>query len=214
MDEVFAPDATLYLAATGTYTGVETIAEYVLVSDTAFNGGYWSVDTFVLDPTSLDITGDSIQGQAFSNMTFYEGKPYELEVLDAYVNLNATFVPCGYQISYMEIYIDPKAGFWVIAGIPSDMDICLVVQEACVGHNTQFQDLADCLTYLQALPSQACAEAAFLGECKQCKWLHHLMATYNPDVHCVHVGPKGGPDPSGNYLCNNTQCASRFVEIA
>ena len=112
-----------------------------------------------------------------------------------------------------EANFDPELVFWLSAGIPSDIDTCHVIQQSCVGDNAQFQDVADCLSYMQKLPSQACAESSFQGECKQCKWLHHLMATYDPDVHCIHVGTVGGPDVQGNFLCNTTACVTPFEQL-
>ena len=117
------------------------------------------------------------------------------------------------RYALQELDFAPELIFWLSTGISSDIDICRIVQQSCTGRNTQFSDVADCLQYMQRLPSQSCAESAFQGECKQCKWLHHLMATDFPDDHCVHVGPVGGPDLDGEFLCNNTACVSPFVQL-
>ena len=112
-----------------------------------------------------------------------------------------------------EVTFDPEFVFWLSAGIPSDIDTCRIIQQSCVGNNTQYGSVADCLSYMQKLPSQSCAESSFQGECKQCKWLHHVMATYKPDVHCIHVGPVGGPDIYGDYLCNTTACVEPYEQL-
>jgi len=117
------------------------------------------------------------------------------------------------SVLVQEAIFDPELVFWLSTGITSDIDTCRVIQQSCVGNNSQFQDVADCLSYMQKLPSQACAESAFQGECKQCKWLHHLMATYKPDVHCIHVGRVGGPDRQGGYLSNSTACAEPYEQL-
>jgi len=136
---------------------------------------------------------------------------------DIHMGISARRISCNAWLrSHMpvqEVTFDPELVFWLSGGIPSDIDTCRIIQQSCVGNNTQYGSVADCLSYMQKLPSQSCAESSFQGECKQCKWLHHVMATYKPDVHCIHVGPVGGPDIYGDYLCNTTACIEPYEQL-
>ncbi len=64
------------------------------------------------------------------------------------------------HIPVQEVTFDPELVFWLSAGIPSDIDTCRIIQQSCVGDNTQYGSVADCLSYTQKLPSQSCAESS------------------------------------------------------
>ena len=59
--EVTAPDAVLYVPDTGTWTGVESIAEYALILDTTFTGGTVVIDSYSVDPADVLVQPESIQ---------------------------------------------------------------------------------------------------------------------------------------------------------
>ena len=37
-----------------------------------------------------------------------------------------------------EVTFDPELVFWLSAGIPSNIDTCRIIQQSCVGNNTQY----------------------------------------------------------------------------
>ena len=59
--EVTAPDAVLYVPDTGTWTGVESIAEYALILDSTFTGGTVVIDSYSIDPADVLVQPESIQ---------------------------------------------------------------------------------------------------------------------------------------------------------
>lgn len=211
--EAFAPEAVLYVPETGSYTGVESIAEYALVVDGKFTNGTFQATSYTINPEEIIVADDWIQATALVTGTFFQGTANEVNVTDEPTTFNTSFAACSAQIQYAEVTFDPELVFWLSAGIPSDIDTCQIIQQSCVGNNIQYGSVAECLSYMQKLPSQSCAESSFQGECKQCKWLHHVMATYKPDVHCIHVGPVGGPDIYGDYLCNTTACVEPYEQL-
>lgn len=59
--EAFTPDATLSIPETGSYEGVEDIAEYVLVTNSGFNGGYFTAESYTINPDQVALGNNWIQ---------------------------------------------------------------------------------------------------------------------------------------------------------
>ena len=59
--EAFTPDATLSIPETGSYEGVEDIAEYGLIINSGFNGGYFTADSYTIDPDQVAVGNNWIQ---------------------------------------------------------------------------------------------------------------------------------------------------------
>ena len=57
----FSPEAALYIPAAGNYTGVESTAEYVLVTDAVFDNGAYAEMSYVIDPDLLFVDENWIQ---------------------------------------------------------------------------------------------------------------------------------------------------------
>lgn len=81
--------------------------------------------------------------------------------------------------------------------------ICKGIQDVCTGKNSQYDDIWDCLKWFETLPSQSCSGKVISGNSKNCRQLHFNLAKYKPDIHCFHVGKKGGPDPNGHFKCQD-----------
>ena len=69
--EAFSVDATLSIPATGTYEGVEDIAEYVLVLDAGFNNGTFTAESYYVDPLQVVVGSDWIQVRALLSMVSF-----------------------------------------------------------------------------------------------------------------------------------------------
>ena len=61
--EAFAPEAVLYVPETGSYSGVESIAEYALVVDGKFTNGTFQATSYTINPQEIVVTDDWIQVQ-------------------------------------------------------------------------------------------------------------------------------------------------------
>lgn len=59
--EAFAPEAVLYAPETGSYSGVESIAEYALVVDGKFTNGTFQATSYTFNPEEIVIAEDWIQ---------------------------------------------------------------------------------------------------------------------------------------------------------
>ena len=59
--EAFAPEAVLYVPETGSYTGVESIAEYALVVDGKFTNGTFQATSYTINPEEIIVADDWIQ---------------------------------------------------------------------------------------------------------------------------------------------------------
>ena len=59
--EAFAPEAVLYVPETGSYTGVESIAEYALVIDGKFTNGTFQATSYIINPEDFVVAEDWIQ---------------------------------------------------------------------------------------------------------------------------------------------------------
>ena len=59
--EAFAPNASLSVPETGSYEGVEDIAEYVLVINSGFEGGYFTAESYTIDPDEVTLGNNWIQ---------------------------------------------------------------------------------------------------------------------------------------------------------
>ena len=57
----FSPEAALYIPAAANYTGVESIAGYILVIDAVFNKGAYAETSYVIDPDLLSVDENWIQ---------------------------------------------------------------------------------------------------------------------------------------------------------
>ncbi|KAH0552933.1 hypothetical protein GP486_006869 [Trichoglossum hirsutum] len=72
----------------------------------------------------------------------------------------------------------------------SIQSICAVSQQRCVGKNTQWTSMDDCVSTLSSKPYGNYDEA--WGDNIACRSIHLVLTGIRPDVHCSHVGPTGG----------------------
>ncbi|KAJ7350014.1 hypothetical protein DFH08DRAFT_672177, partial [Mycena albidolilacea] len=68
--------------------------------------------------------------------------------------------------------------------------ICGLQAQTCVGNNTVYDDVSDCVATLAAKPYGREDEA--WGDNVVCRGIHVLLTKIRPEVHCAHVGPTGG----------------------
>ncbi|KAJ7114935.1 hypothetical protein C8R44DRAFT_629759 [Mycena epipterygia] len=68
--------------------------------------------------------------------------------------------------------------------------ICGLQAQTCVGNNTVYDGVADCVQTLTAKTFGRLDEA--WGDNVVCRLIHVLLTKIRPEVHCPHVGPTGG----------------------
>ncbi|KAF7377367.1 Secreted protein [Mycena sanguinolenta] len=68
--------------------------------------------------------------------------------------------------------------------------ICALQDTTCVGSNTVYDGISDCVQTLAAKPYGRSDES--WGDNVVCRGIHVLLTKIRPEVHCAHVGPTGG----------------------
>ncbi|KAJ7184890.1 hypothetical protein C8R46DRAFT_984001 [Mycena filopes] len=68
--------------------------------------------------------------------------------------------------------------------------VCGLQAQTCVGDNTVYASMADCVQTLSGKPFGRMDEA--WGDNVVCRTIHVLLTKFRPAVHCPHVGPTGG----------------------
>jgi hypothetical protein len=90
-------------------------------------------------------------------------------------------------------------------------DVCNYHDEYCTGSNQQFVDHAECMRFMNALPtvSAACGvPEALSGNSSACRFKHHYMIPFAPELHCFHIG-YGLPDAHGEIKCSEAECTGQ-----
>ncbi len=67
---------------------------------------------------------------------------------------------------------------------------CYVANQYCKGANLQFKNDDECIKFMNEIP-----EASFCDgktNSTSCRYIHALLASIDPTVHCPHIGPSGG----------------------
>ncbi|KAI9778911.1 MAG: hypothetical protein M1816_003871 [Peltula sp. TS41687] len=72
----------------------------------------------------------------------------------------------------------------------SIQQLCGLVENRCVGNNTQYRDFQDCVNVLSQKPFGEYSET--WGDNFVCRSIHTILTQIRPEVHCKHVGPTGG----------------------
>ncbi|KAJ7744910.1 hypothetical protein B0H16DRAFT_1693108 [Mycena metata] len=70
------------------------------------------------------------------------------------------------------------------------LGVCAQQAQTCVGNNTVYNSVPDCVQALAAKPFGRYDEA--WGDNVVCRTIHVLLTKFRPEVHCPHVGPTGG----------------------
>ncbi|EKG20842.1 hypothetical protein MPH_01825 [Macrophomina phaseolina MS6] len=78
------------------------------------------------------------------------------------------------------------------------VQLCPQIMQNCKGDNQQYSSVATCVAALELKPFGSFDEA--WGDNIVCREIHVLLTKVRPEVHCPHVGPKGGSPPD-NWKC-------------
>ncbi|KAJ6451285.1 hypothetical protein C8R45DRAFT_1113619 [Mycena sanguinolenta] len=70
------------------------------------------------------------------------------------------------------------------------LSVCEQQAQTCVGNNTVYDSVGDCVQTLSTKPFGRLDEA--WGDNVVCRTIHVLLTKFRPEVHCPHVGPTGG----------------------
>ncbi|KAJ6610618.1 hypothetical protein B0H10DRAFT_1919459 [Mycena sp. CBHHK59/15] len=109
------------------------------------------------------------------------------------------FDPNGAVLKYdawipsLDLFVNILNGFdfYSPAGMSGTIQqICGLQAQTCLGNNTVYGSVADCIQTLGAKPFGRLDEA--WGDNVACRTIHVLLTKIRPEVHCPHVGPTGG----------------------
>lgn len=205
-DDFFRDDSVIELAQAGTFTGVNSIREYVGFAST--------ISPFVSSSVGLDnlihvIGYDEDSGQCeFLAMghTRYEttsetsvSKKFDVPVmLRLFVDFDDNYITRA-NVFFHEEYLKFIFGE-VLAGPRTHEFVCTqILDEAC-------NDLrSDCISELSSLPTVGTIAAEFDGNTQGCRAMHATFAANNPGTHCAHVSLTEKVDPNGKVLCQKSE---------
>jgi len=89
-------------------------------------------------------------------------------------------------------------------------NICLGCQAICVGVNQQFDNVSDCITFMNSIAFGG------LGNLRSnsvaCRSIHLALAPVRPYYHCWHVGPSGGVGHTGGGKCIDVDYSQWFLD--
>ena len=87
--------------------------------------------------------------------------------------------------------------------------LCPTIQKQCSGSNQQYSNVLDCVAQLELKPFGSFDEA--WGDNIACRTIHLILTKVRPEVHCPHVGPKGGSPPD-NYKCVDIDYSKEYFD--
>lgn len=99
----------------------------------------------------------------------------------------------------------------IIVGKAAPIALCPVIQDRCTGANQQYDNVVACVFELETKPFGSFDEA--WGDNIACRTIHLILTKLRPDVHCPHVGPKGGSPPD-NLKCVDVDYSTAYFDDA
>ena len=207
----FEDDIVMRVPGVGVYKGRDAVAEYVYVQDCGYNYQYFcavqTFQNFSLNKNDVNVlySDENIVG-AWNNFTRVSNPSYKHEF---------AFSPCSGRVTEWNVTFSSEGGIdYFVSGAYSNRRVCEAIQNNCTGRNAQFSSIAECMAYFDELPASdpACAgdddgvSYSLQGNTTLCRFLHHFMMQFSPEVHCFHAG-RGGVDANGHRKCNPQDCA-------
>jgi hypothetical protein len=199
----------------GTYGGVSGggrlhALEYVALSNYNLNGGAIRIlDIQRIGAPTVD--GDTIS--SLTQVTFQFSASTPITITSTFVS-KTVFASCttgeGEKIDKVEYAFPDEPLLLGLASRDNDLQLCTEIQEYCVDANKVYDSVLDCVKFFATLPEIACDDRSefFLGSSKACRYVHHIMARLDPDVHCPHVSKTGGGK------CVNENCKTGLSVFA
>jgi len=212
---LLAPNAILYLPITGTYggnssvsQGLQSLIEYAWIFNYYKNQQWTSVQTvgeiICVDPDLpnqlfLQITTVILFSPSLSN-------PYATGV-PLTIALNYTILYNGPTaiISYIRLDIERQHAIETGEAHFSIFDVCRLINATCNGTNQVYNTIWDCVDFMSSLPPLQCQDALYMGDSFACRYLHHFLAVFRPDIHCIHTAPI-------SPVCYTAQCNGLFFQ--
>lgn len=103
---------------------------------------------------------------------------------------------------------------WII-GRGAAAALCPVIQKRCTGANAQYPSGAlgasECELEMLKKPFGSFDEA--WGDNVVCRAIHLILTQVRPEVHCPHVGPRGGSPPD-NFKCVDIDYSEEYFDDA
>jgi hypothetical protein len=211
--------AYMYLPVTGTFGGpdnhgLEGLVEYSWIVNRYKNGGWgykkqaltnqvcWSAN--IPDVLKINGTGTAVYNSRYlpDNVTLIGGS--EVETGSA---STIYYDPGSDLIDHLVVDLGrtEQEGKLIFQMARNYHDVCKVIMENCVGPNQAFSSLLECIDYQSSLPLIKCYPNFGEGDSYGCRFLHHFMTAFNPEVHCPHTTPS-------SQVCVDTACKAGFYQ--
>ncbi|KAJ8079814.1 hypothetical protein AAF712_016620 [Marasmius tenuissimus] len=91
-------------------------------------------------------------------------------------------------------------------GFPSTL--CSDIQHNCQGKDRQYANEVDCIARLTRKPFGSMDE--IWGDNLACRIIHARLTGIRPEIHCPHVGPRGGNGPD-NFKCVDIDYVQGYI---
>jgi ABC-type multidrug transport system ATPase subunit/cytochrome P450 len=206
--EIGTPKIREAIPGIGVYHGAEDIAEYTVLTQPFYNGGF----AHILKTVNIGLHINQENQVKLHQRTVVGWSKYT-RFTRSVQNTTLTFAPCTLRVDLITLQFDTGAVQALVDQMPPNVAICENIQRWCTGPNLQYQNVHECVAYLDALPAvdPQCisrdngVDYAVQGNTSSCKFLHHIMAQTGPETHCFHAGP-GMPDIHGKIKCAPSDC--------
>eukprot|EP00466_Bigelowiella_natans_P016928 jgi/Bigna1/90432/estExt_fgenesh1_pg.C_700065 len=202
--------STMFIQGIGKYVGSSSIGAYRAiphpsVSDIGSNAFLEANITYHISTARMQVQTKRIERWKHLGMV-----PNEV-----FWKLDFIFYPCS-TARKLEVLSFPEStgrAFLDSAKVNGTIErMCNTIMQECRGEHQQYNSIQDCENYLKSLPdvdpicvSKFNSPFAAQGSSLLCKYLHHFMAKFEPQLHCYHAG-KGFPDSNGALKCVPTEC--------
>jgi len=210
---VLDPNAYVYLPDTGTYggpngLGLEGIIEYAWIFN-PFKNQLWVAPQTLNSSVCIDPTlPNQILLYFFGAFHFSPTLPNPFAtgtILVEQFNYTLYFNGSRPTVSWIRLDIDRQSAIRTGEAHQSIFDVCLLINSTCNGTNQVYATIWDCIDFMSTLPLFQCQNELFQGNSFACRNLHHYLAVFRPDIHCVHTAPV-------SPVCYKAQCKGVFFK--
>jgi len=211
LSQVLDVNAYVYLPITGTFggpagLGLEGLIEYAWIFN-PYKNQLWvapitdsyqvCIDHTLPNQLLVAIIGDFHFSPTLAN-PFATGT-----VLVEQFNYTLFFNGSSTKIASLRIDVVRQSAVRTAEAHQSIFDVCLLINQTCTGPNQVYSTIWDCIDFMSTIPTFQCEDALFQGDSFACRYLHHFLAVFRPDIHCVHTAPV-------SPVCYTSQCNGLF----
>jgi len=212
LSTVLDPNAFVFLPITGTFGGpagfgLQGLIEYAWIFN-PFKNQLWAAPITISDQICID---DTLPNQLL--LVIIADFHFEVTLPNPFASgtilveqFNYTLFFNGSRASIASLRIDVARQSALRTGEAhqSIFDVCKLIIQTCNGTNQVYATIWDCIDFMSTLPLYQCEDVLFQGDSFACRYLHHFLAVFRPDIHCVHTAPV-------SPVCFTDQCLGSFI---